>query len=329
MSQDTVSTVGLIGAWGMLWILLSFIVNELSHFAMYCIGQAGSATILAQLPEIGQMGIWTLLKTVAPIVFAGAGLAVMITLLQTRFLVSGEIIRPKFSKISPLQGFKRLFSLKSIVEAAKGILKITLLLIIIFGSIKDLVDESAKYLFTDIGSALQHLLGVSGVMMIKIIIAFIVISAADYVYQWWEYERQMRMSKQEVKDEYKQTEGDPQIKGKIKEMQRRRAQMRMMQQVPQADVVIKNPTHYAVALRYKPEKDNAPIVLAKGQDSLALRIIGVAEEHHVVVIENVPLARALYAQAELNREIPPELYNAVAEVLVYIFKLDENRRIVK
>ena len=129
------------------------------------------------------------------------------------------------------------------------------------------------------------------------------------------------MSKQEIKEEYKQIEGDPQIKGKIKENQRKMAQRRMMQQVPHADVVIRNPTHFAVALRYQPEKDSAPIVLAKGQDELAARIVRIAQEHQVEVVENVPLARALYAQTELNQEIPPELYGAVAEVLVYIFKL--------
>jgi flagellar biosynthetic protein FlhB len=139
----------------------------------------------------------------------------------------------------------------------------------------------------------------------------------------------MKMSKQEVKEEYKQTEGDPQVKGKIRDLQRQRARNRMMQQVPQADVVIRNPTHFAVALRYKPEKDNAPVVLAKGQDELALRIVKVAEEHGVTVIENVPLARALYAQAELDREIPPALYGAVAEVLVYIFRLNDKQQIVK
>ena len=135
--------------------------------------------------------------------------------------------------------------------------------------------------------------------------------------------RQIRMSKQEIKEEFKQTEGDPKIKGKIKETQRKMAQSRMMQQVPKADVVIRNPTHFAVALRYHPETDGAPIVLAKGQDELAGRIVRKAEEHHIAIIENVPLARALYATAELNREIPPELYNAVAEVLVYLYRMDE------
>ncbi|MFG6351585.1 MAG: EscU/YscU/HrcU family type III secretion system export apparatus switch protein, partial [Oscillospiraceae bacterium] len=126
-----------------------------------------------------------------------------------------------------------------------------------------------------------------------------------------------------------QMEGDPQVKGKIKEIQRRRAQQRMMQQVPGADVVIRNPTHFAVALRYKPDQDDAPIMLAKGQDNVAMRIVQIAEEHKIAVIENVPLARALYAQAELNQFIPQDLYGPVAEVLVYIFKLNEKKQVVK
>ncbi len=130
----------------------------------------------------------------------------------------------------------------------------------------------------------------------------------------------MKMTKQEVKDEYKNTEGNPEIKGRIRSVQRQMALSRMMQKVPQADVIVRNPTHFAVALRYDPERDNAPIVLAKGQDSLALRIVKVGEEHGVFVIENRPLARALYASCELDREIPAEFYGAVAEILVYIYK---------
>ena len=162
-------------------------------------------------------------------------------------------------------------------------------------------------------------------LVIQIAVAYIVLAGADIFYQWWDYERQIKMSKQEIKEEYKQTEGDPQIKGKIKEMQRKMAQSRMMQQVPNADVVIRNPTHFAVALRYRAEKDNAPVVLAKGQDELAARIVRTAQEHKVAVIENVPLARALYATTEINQEIPPELYNAVAEVLVYLYRLDSTK----
>ena len=165
-------------------------------------------------------------------------------------------------------------------------------------------------------------------MVMKIAIAFTALAALDFMYQWWDYERQLKMSKQEVKEEYKQTEGDPQIKSKIKENQRRMAQQRMMQQVPQADVVVRNPDHFAVALRYDSKRDRAPVVLAKGMDELALRIVKVAQEHNIPAIENVPLARALYAEAELNHEIPPAFYGEVAEVLVYIYRL-ENRELTK
>ena len=161
-------------------------------------------------------------------------------------------------------------------------------------------------------------------MAIRIVVAYAVLAGADFLYQWWDYERQIRMSKQEIKEEYKQMEGDPQVKGKIKEMQRKMAQSRMMQKVPQADVVIRNPTHFAVALRYKAEQDRAPVVLAKGQDQVALRIVQKAEESGVAVVENVPLARALYASAELDQEIPPELYGPVAEVLVYLYQMNQS-----
>jgi flagellar biosynthetic protein FlhB len=200
---------------------------------------------------------------------------------------------------------------------------------LIFFTLKGLFQESARYLYTDLAASCGHMFDAAISMIERVIVAFVALAALDFFYQWWEYERQMKMSKQEVKEEYKQTEGDPQVKGKIRDLQRQRARNRMMQQVPQADVVIRNPTHFAVALRYKPEKDNAPVVLAKGQDELALRIVKVAEEHGVTVIENVPLARALYAQAELDREIPPALYGAVAEVLVYIFRLNDKQQIVK
>ena len=228
-----------------------------------------------------------------------------------------------------LQGLKRLFSLKSIIDALKGIIKIILLLVIIYITLEDMVQESYKYLYTDLQGACAHLFESGKSMVARIVIAFVAIAALDFLYQWWDYERQLKMSKQEIKEEYKQTEGDPQIKGKIKEMQRKRAQSRMMQQVPQADVVIRNPTHYAVALRYKPGQDPAPIVMAKGQDELALRIVRVAEENHIAVIENVQLARALYAQAELDQEIPPEFYDPVAKVLVYIFRLNQNNQLTK
>lgn len=267
--------------------------------------------------------LWAFVRAVGPLMAATAVAGVAATFFQTRMLVSGESLRPKFSRINPIQGFMRLFSLRSVIEALKGLLKIIILLYIIYHFLAGIVDVFTKYLFTDLTTACAHLLDLAFQMSMQIAVAYVVLAAADVFYQWWDYERQIRMTKQEIKEEFKQTEGDPQVKGRIKELQRKMAQSRMMQKVPQADVVIRNPTHFAVALRYKEDQDKAPVVLAKGQDSLALRIVQVAEENHVAVVENVPLARALYSSTDLNQEIPPELYGAVAEVLVYLYQLDK------
>ena len=331
LSKDVVAMATLIGAYAMLRLLSGVFVEKLGQFMSLCFDAGGTPglKLLDVLNELQGQMVMVLLQTVGLIAAVVVVCAVVATFAQTKLLVSGESLKPKFNRVSPLQGMKRLFSLKSVVEALKGIFKISILLTIIYLGLSDMFRESSKYLYTDISVAAAHLFDNAMNLILRIAIAFAVLAAFDFFYQWWDYERQLKMTKQEVKEEYKQVEGDPQIKGKIRELQRRRAQSRMMQQVPSADVVIRNPTHYAVALRYKPEEDNAPVVLALGQDELALRIVRVAEENHVAVIENPLLARSLFASTELGQEIPPELYGMVAEVLVYIFRLDGNKRLEK
>ena len=332
LSQDAVAVVTLLGSFAAFWLLAGRIGDQLAAYMGFCFSKVDLAEDLVigdVLHELIMQALGLIARSVLPITLVTAGCAIVATFAQTRMLVSSELMKPKFSRINPLEGFKRLFSLKSVINALKGLLKISILMIIVYMSIDGMFHESAKYLYVDLKASAGHLFDQGMSMIVKIGIAFIALAALDFLYQWWDYERNLRMSKQEIKEEYKQMEGDPQIKGKIKEMQRKRAQSRMMQQVPQADVVIRNPTHYAVALRYRPEEDAAPIVLAKGVDELAFRIVKVAEEHKVPTIENVPLAHALYENAELDQEIPPELYNPVAEVLVYIFRLNENHKLVK
>lgn len=331
MSRDAVAVATLLGTFLTLWLLTGAFAEQLAGFMALCLAMTGQEP--REVPEVsGEMFVQALVllgKTVGPVVAVAILCAVAATFAQTRFLVTTEPLKPKFSRINPLEGFKRLFSLRSLVETLKNLIKIIILMAIIFLSIRDMFLESSNYLYTDLSAACAHLVEVAAGMVLRITIAFVAVAALDFFYQWWDFERNMKMTKQEVKEEYKQMEGDPQVKGKIKEIQRRRAQQRMMQQVPGADVVIRNPTHFAVALRYKPDRDDAPIVLAKGQDNVAMRIVQIAEDHKIAVIENVPLARALYAQAELNQFIPPDLYGPVAEVLVYIFKLNEKKQIVK
>ena len=176
------------------------------------------------------------------------------------------------------------------------------------------MDGSVIGAFSFIGDTVVSLANTVGV-------AFLFLAAFDYLYQWWDFEKNLRMSKQELKEEFKQTEGDPQVKGKIKERQQQQARQRMMQNVPNADVVIRNPTHYAVAIQYNPHQNNAPVVIAKGMDSLALRIVKVAQEHDIITMENKPLARGLYETVDLDREIPEQFYQPVAEVLAFVYNL--------
>ena len=331
MSKDAIAVASLLGTFAVLWFLTDTIAEETARFMALCFDTMGqeSREVGGLTGELAVQGIVSIVKAVGPVALVAILCAVAATFAQTRFLVTTEPLKPKFSKLNPIEGFKRLFSLKSVVETLKNLVKIAILLYIVYLSVRDLLLESASFLYIDLSVSIAHLVEVAWTMIIRIVIAFLAVAALDFFYQRWDYEKNMMMTKDEVKEEYKQMEGDPKVKGKIKEIQRRRAMQRMMQQVPGSDVVIRNPTHFAVALRYKPEEDYAPVVLAKGQDNIAMKIVEIAEENGITVIENVPLARALYAEAELDQFIPPSLYEAVAEVLVYIFKLNGNRQIVK
>ena len=324
-SNDAVSVAVLLASFAVIRVMGPGAVGQMEAFLRYCMSLAASVeteSLTGSLNGLLMQFLLTFVKTAGPILAVAVVVGIAVTLFQTKMLLSGESLKPKWDRLNPIQGIRRLFSLRSIIEALKGLLKIGVLLLLMYQFIDGVVDLFTKYLYTDLTNAAAHIFSTAFQMSMEIMVAYIVLAGADIFYQWWDYERQIRMSKQEIKEEFKQMEGDPQVKGKIKEAQRKMAQSRMMQQVPKADVVIRNPTHFAVALRYRPDQDAAPVVLAKGQDELALRIVRTAEEHHVAVVENIPLARALYATTELNRPIPPELYNAVAEVLVYLYRMD-------
>ncbi len=321
MSKDAVSVATLIGSVLMLRLTFTSAAEQISLFMRFCISLAKDGAVI--LPrEIVMQSVMLLARVAGPLLAITCFLAVVVTMAQTRMLVAFEAIKPKFDKLNPINGFKNLFSLKSLVEVLKNVLKIAILLYIIYTSLRDIMGVAERYLYADVSGACSHLFNAIFIMLMKVILAFLVLAAGDFLYQWWDFERQMKMTKQEVKEEYKQTEGDPQIKSRIRQLQRQMAQQRMMQNVPGADVVVRNPTHVAVALRYHPGEDAAPIVLAKGLDYLALKIVEVAEQNDIVTVENRPLARALYAQTELGQAIPPDLYEAVADVMVYLYKMD-------
>ncbi|MFP4097584.1 MAG: flagellar biosynthesis protein FlhB [Alphaproteobacteria bacterium] len=241
--------------------------------------------------------------------------------LQVGPLFAPEVIKPDFKKISPISGFSRLFSLRSLMEFAKGVAKITIVGAVATAVLYPYLGQFEHLIDLPMIMVLDELRFMVIRMLIGILIVLAIIAGIDLVYQRYEYNKKMRMSRQEVRDEYKQSEGDPHIKGKLRQLRLERARRRMMQAVPTADVVITNPTHYSIALKYDPQESPAPIVVAKGINETALRIREIAKENDIILYEDKPLARALYDAVELEDMIPVEYFKAVAEIISYVFKL--------
>ncbi len=266
-------------------------------------------------------GIATITMVMALPLIVFIVLAIAASVAQFGLLFSTESITPNLEKLSPLGGLKRLFSLKSVTELLKGIVKIGAVAAVTALVIMPEFDG----LDTLPGAHADEFMSLVWKLSLRILIAVTVLMAvvalADFAYQKHTFLKQQRMTKQEVKDEFKQTEGDPKVKGRIRQIRMQRARKRMMAAVPKADVVVTNPTHFSVALEYKPESMMAPRVVAKGMDHLALKIREVAAEHDVAIVENPPLARALYRNVEVDEDIPAEHYKAVAEVISYVFKM--------
>ncbi len=324
-SKDIIAVASLLGTFYSLKFLFSGIYENVYRNLLWCIQGVSSIHELSmeQLREIGIGAVKVCAIGILPLGFIAATIAIVATGVQTRFNFTAKAAAFKMSNLSILKGIKNLFSLRNVVELIKNILKIIILSVILYKAIESDIIPIARMLDMDIKVSAIFTLDMVMNIILKVGLVFIVIAGFDYMYQRWEYEKKLKMSKEEVKEEYKQTEGNPEIKGRIRNLQRSMARNRMMQAVPDADVIIKNPTHFAVALKYDIDHDNAPIVIAKGQDYLALRIIEIAEQNQVTVIENRPLARGIYASTPLDCEIPAEFYGVVAEILVQVFRLNK------
>ncbi|MED3563672.1 flagellar biosynthesis protein FlhB [Bacillus xiapuensis] len=258
-------------------------------------------------------------KLVAPLLVIVLTAGVLANFLQVGFLFNLESLKMNFGKINPIQGAKRIFSMKSLVEMIKSILKIVITSAIVAVMIwqeKDALFSIGQKNLLDSSKIIASLALKLG---ITVSACLVILAAADYFYQRFDYEKKLRMSKQDIKDEYKKMEGDPVIKGKRRAKQRQLSMNRMMQEVPKADVIITNPTHFAVAIRYDFTAMDAPEVIAKGQDYIALKIKEIAKQHKIMTVENKPLARALFASVEIGEQIPEELFNAVGEILAYVY----------
>ncbi|NIZ01364.1 flagellar biosynthesis protein FlhB [Thalassospira lucentensis] len=260
--------------------------------------------------------LWVLgIPFVLLVFFAAAG-----HLVQNGIVVAIDRIEPKPEKLNPLKGLKNQFSMKTMVEFVKNISKLVLVGVILALVIMPELVDVELYPQIPLALTLERLYDMIVILLIATISLTAVIAGLDFAYQRYEFNKQMKMSKQEIKDEYKQTEGSPEIKAKVRQIRMERAQQRMMSNVPTADVVITNPTHFAVALKYDIDSMAAPMCVAKGQDNIALKIREVAEENGVTVMENPPVARALFATVEVDQEVPPEHYKAVAEIISFVFR---------
>ena len=327
-SREIANGFGLLSLFLLLKLLLGYIgVSFLEIFSEIYNKIPSTVTMFrGNVPEydfinILKYGMIRILMIVAPVFLVGFVVAFLCDLVQVKWRITGKPLKPKLSKINPISGFKKIISVNSLVELVKSVLKLVLLGIVIYNYIMDKREDIFFLYYMPLLQAIQLIGEVVVDLGILMALVYMVIALADFIYQKFKFKNDMKMTKQEIKDEYKQQEGDPQVKGKIRQKMREVSQRRMMQSLPQADVVITNPTHYAVAILYDPDKYDAPVVLAKGEDYLAQRIKETAKEYHIEIVENKPLARMLYANVDVGQLVPPELYQAVAEVLAFVYQI--------
>jgi flagellar biosynthetic protein FlhB len=313
-------------------LLLSFggstIVMRMEEIARAMFVQAGTPNLNASnIPHVVRESFVAFGIAVLPVLLGVMLIGIATNIAQVGFLFTLEPLQPKFSKMNPLGGIKRVMMSKhSMAEMVKGTLKVLIVAFVAYKAVDEVLNESVALSDSDVAAILAFMGTASVTIGLKVGLAFFVLAAADYLFQRFEYEKSLRMTKEEVKEENKQSEGDPLIKGRIRAVQRQIAYRRMMQDVPKADVVVTNPTHYAVAIKYEMGKMNAPKVVAKGVDLIAQRIKEVAKEHDVPIVEDKPLAQMLYKTVEIGDQIPEKLFQAVAQVLAYVYRLREGRR---
>lgn len=323
-SREISSALILLFVFLTLKVLGNHIYNQIASLFNLCMNglsmdfDAGSINEILRLMGLV---VLQLLKIVGPLFAVALVVGVGTSFAQVGSLFTIEPLKPKFSKLNPINGIKRIFSLRGLTELIKAVLKITAIGIVAWKSIEAEGNNIAKLMNLDLVSIVGYITSTAINVAIKICMCMVAIAVLDFGYQWWQYEKDLKMTKQEIKQEYKETEGNPETKQRIRSKQREVSARRMLSEVPKADVVITNPTHFAVAISYDSAKAPAPIVVAKGQDYLAQRIKEVAKENNVELVENKPLAQELYKNVEVGQQVPPELYQAVAEILAFVYNL--------
>lgn len=307
--------VGSIG--NMLGDNFGYVYNQLPDLIV----TAGGDPPLQNLSRLLTTALLRIILISSPLLISGFLVSFLSDYIQVGWAPTGKTLTPKLDKLNPINGFKRLFSVNSVMELIKSIAKIALIAWVSYSYIRK--REDLFFILLDM--PLKQAIGLIGTTVVdlglRISMIYMVIALSDFIYQKVKFANDMKMTKQEIKDELKDEEGNPDIKGRQRQRMQEASRRRMMQRLPQADVVITNPTHFAVAILYDAGQSDAPVVLAKGADYLAQKIKEVAREHQIEIVENKPLARMLYANVEIGEQVPPELYQAVAEVLAYVYHL--------
>ncbi len=319
-SQDTSSFVTLLVAVIVVYAFSSFITSRLHYLYEYYISYIGIPLTKNVIFQIGFVSLKELVIMIIPVASIVALSGIIAAVMQFGFVFTTKPLTPDLKKIDPIKGFGKLFGMKKLIEGIKITAKVIIVFSIAFYFLLEYIKELPSVINFSLMGQMHWLTSKVIILVLIMLLIFFVLGMVDLMIVRYQYFKDLKMSKQEIKDEYKQMEGDPHIKAKIRQVQMQIAQKRMMSELPSADVIITNPTHYAVALRYDKEREQAPVVVAKGIDNIALKIKEVGRENLIQIIENPPLARQLYGSAELNEIIPENLYKVVAEVLAFVFK---------
>ncbi len=322
VSQEVKSVAMLVGVLIVVGILGPWVASDMSQYLRMFLERPESISL--DNDSVGPLFLqilWRIGVLLAFPVFVLMIAAFIGTMAQVGFVYTPKKIEPKMENISPIAGFRRLMSLQSLIEAGKAVIKIVLISAMVGFLIVPAIESPDWLMGQDVRTTLEDIHHLMVMILFLVVLVMGALAAADYIYQNWSHKEKLKMTKQEVKDEHKEAEGDPKVKGKIRQLRLERHRHRMIAAVQKASVVITNPTHFAVALQYDVDSMAAPVVVAKGVDFLAKRMRQVAEAHDVPIVENPPLARALHAAVEVDQEIPAEHYKAVAEVIGYVMRL--------
>lgn len=326
-SKELISAVSLLALFVLIKVYIGIVGEKLlkvfqdfyNTFDKIISSSATGLPMNLSLEAVKQMLI-SIVLIAAPFLIVAVIIAFLLNVLQQKWMVTAKPLQPKASKISPLSGFKRIFSVKQLVELLKAIAMMAVIGIVAYQTIKDKLPLILTFYNIPLYTAIAAVGNILVDMGIRVSAVFLIIGFADLIFQRHKFKTDNMMTKQEVKDEFKNSEGDPQVKGQVKRRMMEISRRRMMEALPEADVVITNPTHFAVALKYEPNSGKAPVVIAKGADYLAFQIKDKAKEYHIEIVENKPLARILYHNVDIGMEIPPELYQVVAEILARVLQ---------